>query len=199
VEGSVLVLNSLYQAVQITGARRAFVLFYAGRARALGPDFSSYDFENWCDLPPGADHEMIGTPTSRVRIPRVIQLIHYDRLPNREVRFTRRNIFYRDKNRCQYCGKVFAQRDLNLEHVVPLSRGGSSNWTNVVTACIACNTRKGNRTPFEAGMQLVRSPRKPAGHPLMRARWIGPCHEEWKSFLDAAYWNVELSDDLVRE
>ena len=198
-EGSVLVLNSLYQAVQITGVRRAFRLFYAGRARALAPDFSTYDFENWCDLPPGADDEMIGTPSIHVRIPRVIQLIHYDRLPNREVRFTRRNIFYRDKNRCQYCGKVFAQRDLNLEHVVPLSRGGTSNWKNVVTACIACNTQKDNRTPMEAGMQLIRPPRKPAGHPLMRARWIGPCHEEWKSFLDSAYWNVELSDDLIRE
>lgn len=198
-EGSVLVLNSLYQAVQITGVRRAFRLFYAGRARALAPDFSTYDFENWCDLPPGIDEEMIRTPSLRIRIPRVIQLVHYDRLPNREVRFTRRNIFYRDRNRCQYCGKVFAQRDLNLEHVVPLSRGGTSTWTNVVTACIACNTRKDNRTPAEAGMQLIRAPRKPAGHPLMRAHWIGPCHEEWKSFLDAAYWNVELSDDLIRE
>ena len=88
--GSVLVLNSLYQAVQVTGVRRAFRLFYAGRARAVAPDFSSYDFENWCDLPPRADDEVIRTPNRAIRIPRVIQLIHYDRLPSREVRWTRR-------------------------------------------------------------------------------------------------------------
>jgi 5-methylcytosine-specific restriction endonuclease McrA len=197
VDSSVLVLNSLFQAVQITGVHRAFRLFYAGRARALAPDFTAYDFENWCDLPVGIDDEVIRTPSRRIRIPRVIQLVHYDRVPHREVRFTRRNIFYRDRNRCQYCGKAFVQRDLNLDHVVPLSRGGRSEWTNVVAACVPCNSRKGNRFPEEAGMGLIRQPKKPAGHPLVRANWIGRFHEEWKTFLDEAYWNVELSDDVV--
>jgi 5-methylcytosine-specific restriction endonuclease McrA len=195
--GSVLVLNSLYQAVQVTGVRRAFRLFYSGRARAVTPDFSSYDFENWCDLPPRAGDDVIRTPTRTIRIPRVIQLIQYDRLPSREVRFTRRNIFYRDKNRCQYCGGVFRQRDLNLDHVVPLSRGGKSTWDNVVCACVPCNTRKGDRSPSDAGMRLVRRPKKPAGHPMLRATWIGPCPEEWKTYLDEAYWNVELHDDVM--
>jgi 5-methylcytosine-specific restriction endonuclease McrA len=194
---SVLVLNSLYQAVQVTGVRRAFRLFYAGRARAVAPDFASYDFENWCDLPPSADDQVIRTPTRAIRIPKVIQLVQYDRLPSREIRFTRRNIFYRDKNRCQYCGKVFRQRELNLDHVVPLSRGGKSTWDNVVCACIPCNTEKGCRTPEEAHMKLVRRPKKPAGHPMLRANWIGPCPEEWKTFLDQAYWNVELHDDVM--
>ena len=197
VDSSVLVLNSLYQAVQITGVPRAFRLFYAGRARALAPDFTAYDFENWCDLPVGVDDDVIRTPSSHIRIPRVIQLVHYDRVPHREVRFTRRNIFYRDRNRCQYCGKVFAQRDLNLDHVVPLSRGGRSEWTNVVTACVPCNSRKGSHLPGEASIRLIRQPKKPAGHPLVRASWIGRFHEEWKTFLDEAYWNVELSDDVV--
>jgi 5-methylcytosine-specific restriction endonuclease McrA len=191
------VLNSLYQAVQITGVHRAFRLFYAGRARALAPDFHAYDFENWCDLPVGIEDEVIRTPSRRIRIPRVIQLVHYDRVPHREVRFTRRNIFYRDRNRCQYCGKVYVQRDLNLDHVAPLSRGGRSEWVNVVTACVPCNSKKGNRLPEEAGMRLIRPPRKPAGHPLVRANWIGRFHEEWKTFLDEAYWNVELSDEVV--
>ena len=99
--------------------------------------------------------------------------------------------------RCQYCGGVFVQRDLNLDHVVPLSRGGRSEWTNVVAACVPCNGRKGNRFPEEAGMRLIRQPKKPAGHPLLRANWIGRFHEEWKTFLDEAYWNVELSDEVV--
>jgi len=196
--GSVLVLNSLYQAVQVTGVRRAFRLFYAGRARAITPDFVSYDFENWCDLPPCADHEMIRTPARAIRIPKVIQLVRYDRLPNREVRFTRRNIFYRDRNRCQYCGKTFPQKELTLDHVAPISRGGTSCWENVVCACVQCNTRKGARLPSEAGMSLIRKPKRPMGHPMLRANWIGPCPAEWRTFLDEAYWNVELSDDVVR-
>jgi 5-methylcytosine-specific restriction endonuclease McrA len=196
-EGSVLVLNSLYQAVQITGVQRAFRLFYAGRARALDPDFRVYDFENWCDLPLSAGDEAIHTPSCAIRIPRVIQLVYYNRVPRREVRFTRRNIFYRDKHRCQYCRRILPQRELNLDHVVPLSRGGRSEWGNVVTACVPCNSRKGSRLPTEAGMKLFRVPRKPAGHPLMRELWLGRFHEEWKSYLDEAYWNVELSDDLL--
>ena len=194
---SVLVLNSLYQAVQITGTHRAFRLFYAGRARALSADFTPYDFDNWCDLPVGIDDEVIRTPSRRIRIPRVIQLAYYDRVPHREVRFTRRNIFFRDRNRCQYCGKVYAQRDLNLDHVVPLSRGGRSEWTNVVTACVPCNSRKGSRSPEEAGLKLFRRPKKPAGHPILRSGWIHSFHEEWRTFLDEAYWNVELSDEVV--
>lgn len=198
-DSAVLVLNSLYQAVQITGVRRAFRLFYAGRARAVAPDFTTYDFDNWCDLPPGVDDDVIRTPTRAIRIPRVIQLVHYDKLPRREVRFTRRNIFFRDRNRCQYCGGVFSQKRLNLDHVIPRSHGGTSCWENVVCACIECNSRKGSRTPREAGMKLVRLPKKPAGHPMIRAGWIGPLHDEWRSFLDAAYWNVELSDDVLRK
>jgi 5-methylcytosine-specific restriction endonuclease McrA len=197
IDGSVLVLNSLFQAVQVTGVERAFRLFYAGRAKALAPDFRSYDFENWCDLPVGIDEAVIRTSTQAIRIPRVIQLQHYDRVPHRGVRFTRRNVFFRDKNRCQYCGKVFPQRELNLDHVVPLSKGGKSSWDNVVTACIACNSVKGCRTPLEAGMRLVRRPVKPAGHPVLRAGWLGTYHEEWRTFLDEAYWNVELCQDVV--
>jgi 5-methylcytosine-specific restriction endonuclease McrA len=196
---SVLVLNSLYQAVQVTGVRRAFRLFYAGRAKALASDFVSYDFEDWCDLPPRAGDEVIRTPSRTIRIPKVIQLVRYDRLPTREVRFTRRNIFYRDRNRCQYCGKTFQQQELNLDHIVPISRGGTSCWENVVCACIPCNTRKGDRTPSEAGMKMYRRPKKPAGHPILRAKWIGPCPEEWKTFLDEAYWNVELHDEVVSD
>jgi len=196
-DGSVLVLNSLYQAVQITGIKRAFRLFYSGRARALAPDFVSYDFENWCDLPIGIDHQAIRTPDRAIRVPRVIQLVYFDKVPQRGVRFTRRNVFHRDRNRCQYCGEVFAQQEINLDHVVPLSLGGRTSWENVVTACIPCNSRKGGRSPRGAGMVLIRPPRKPAGHPILRTNWIGRCHEEWRTFLDEAYWNVELSDDVV--
>jgi len=78
-----------------------------------------------------------------------------------------------------------------------LSRGGRSEWTNVVTACVPCNSRKGSRLLAEAGIRLIRRPKKPAGHPILRAGWIRQFHEEWRTFLDEAYWNVELADDVV--
>ena len=196
-DSAVLVLNSVFQAVQVTTVPRAFRLFYAGRARAVASDFTTYRFEDWCDLPRGIGDEVIHTPRRAIRIPRVIQLLHYDKVPRREVRFTRRNIFFRDRNRCQYCGKIFQQTELNLDHVVPLSRGGNSTWENVVCACVPCNSRKGNRTPVESGMSLLRVPRRPAGHPVLRAGWIGPRYDEWRTFLDVAYWNVELAEDVV--
>ena len=108
---------------------------------------------------------MIRAPTRAIRVANVIQLVRYDRLPTREVRFTRRNILYRDRNRCQYCGKTFAQKELNLDHVAPISRGGSSCWENVVCACIPCNTRKGDRLPEEARRVLQRALELGCEHP----------------------------------
>lgn len=193
----VLVLNRLYQAVQVTGVRRAFRLFYTGRARAITSDFSSFDFADWCDLPPSMGAPLIRTPTYIIEIPSVIQLLEYAKVPNQGIRFNRRNLFIRDRSRCQYCGVYRSQRELNLDHVVPTSRGGRSTWENVVVACLPCNTRKGNRTPAEAHMKLIRPPKRPIAHPLLRSRWIGHrLPDSWKTFLDEAYWSVELSDEV---
>jgi len=196
-DGAVLVLNSVYQAIQVTGVRRAFRLFYAGRALAVADDFRTYAFEHWCDLPPRDGHGFVRTPTRTIGIPRVIQLVRYDRVPRRDVRFTRRNIFYRDRNRCQYCGRVFAQKRLNLDHVVPLSRGGASGWNNIVCACVECNCKKGNRTPEEAGMSLIRQPRKPAAHPALGSSWVKRGYKEWHAFLEGTAWTIELCDDVI--
>ena len=182
----VLVLNSLYQAVQVTGVHRAFRLFYAGRARAVTPELESYNFEDRCDLPPRAGDVTIRTPTRTIRIPTVIQLIHYARLPNCEVRFNRRNIFIRDRNRCQYCGKTAPPQQLSIDHVMPRSRGGPTTWENVVCCCLDCNTRKGGRTPKEARMKLLRRPVKPRLNPLLARKLVNPKYEIWKTFLDAS-------------
>jgi 5-methylcytosine-specific restriction endonuclease McrA len=195
VDGSVLVLNSLYQAVHITSIRKAFALLYKGHVVAVDTDFRTYGWEDWCDVPAGADDDTIATPSMRIRIPHVVLLPHYDRIPRQEVRFTRKNIYFRDRNRCQYCGQKFAPKELNLDHVVPLSRGGKSTWDNVVCCCFACNHRKGNRLPQEARMRLVRRPSRPRWHPLVRLAMSGPAHDSWRSFLDVAYWNVELAED----
>src|SRR5437870_11959353 len=139
----VLVLNRLWQAVNICSARRAFSLVYAGHAQIVSSDdannFLTHDFENWRDLSANApDHEVVTTISFKIRIPRVIVLLVFDRLPKKEVKFTRHNVFERDKNTCQYCGQLFDRSELNLDHVVPRDRGGTTTWENVVCSCIAC-------------------------------------------------------------
>ncbi len=192
VDTGVLVLNRLFQAIQITTVRRAFCLLYKGEVRAVEPDYSTYDWEDWKDIPPQGDEEFLATPTFRIRIPRVVQLLHFDRLPRHEIRFTRKNIFFRDRNRCQYCGAKFPTAELNLDHVVPLSKGGKSVWENVVCCCVRCNSRKGGMLPYQAGMQLIKVPVRPRWHPFVKLSFSHSRYESWKNFLDVAYWNTEL-------
>jgi 5-methylcytosine-specific restriction endonuclease McrA len=159
----VLVLNRLWQAVNVCTARRALTLLFEGNAQvvfqAADGNYQTFDFREWRDLSQEQPHsESIATVSFRIRVPRVILLLVFDRLPKKEVKFTRHNIFERDRNRCQYCGKTFDRQDLNLDHVIPRDRGGPTTWENIVCSCIRCNTRKANRTPREAGMRLIRKP-----------------------------------------
>lgn len=190
-EGHVLVLNRFFQAVQITSVRRAFTLLYKGQVKAVGKDYNTYDFENWSDIPVQPTDHYVSTPTRNILIPHVVQLLRFDKVPRQEVKFSRGNIYLRDHNRCQYCGKRFTASELSLDHVVPISRGGHSSWDNVVCACLPCNVRKGNKLLSECEMKLIRHPARPKWHPLHRLQ--GRNYPDiWKSFLDEAYWNVEL-------
>jgi len=116
-------------------------------------------------------------------------------VPRRYVRFSRFNLYARDQNRCQYCGRQFPRSELNLDHVVPRMKGGTSVWENVVCSCHRCNRIKGGRTPAEAGMRLIRQPRRPQWTPFMTEAFSLRRYKEWLPFLsavDAAYWNTEL-------
>ena len=196
----VLVLNRLWQAVNVTTVRRAFILLCQGHAQAVacngGNSYSTHDFESWRDFSRGApETEMVHSVSFKIRIPRVIVLLVFDRLPHKEIKFTRHNIFERDKNTCQYCYQTLDRRELNLDHVVPRDRGGQTNWENIVCSCIPCNTRKGNRLPHEAGMRLLKKPARPKWRPFLHVTFGGGTgHNDWKHFLDVAYWNVELGD-----
>jgi 5-methylcytosine-specific restriction endonuclease McrA len=192
----VLVLNRVYQPIHVTSVRRAFGLLYAGAARAVDEQFQQFDFESWSALS-AAMHDSIGTIDGRIRVPRVLVLLAYDRLPKTRVRFSRFNIYARDDNTCQYCGRRYARADLNLDHIVPRSRGGMTSWENVVCSCVSCNLRKGGRTPDEAGMRLLRQPARPRWTPMFRSATRRALYSEWRPFLslaDAAYWNTELLD-----
>ena len=197
----VLVLNRLWQAVNICTARRALTLLFQGHAHAVlsnsDGSFETFDFQEWHDFSQEQPHpESIHTISFRIRIPRVILLVFYDRLPKKEVKFTRHNIFERDKNTCQYCGRVFDRKDLNLDHVIPRERGGPTTWENIVCSCVECNTRKGNLTPAEAHMHLIRKPKRPKWRPFIQVNLGFPHHDSWKHFIDLAYWNVELGEDV---
>ncbi len=192
IEGNVLVLNRVFQAVQITSIKRAFTLLYKGHVRAVDAEYRTYDFENWQDIPVQPDQHYIATPARNILIPHVVQLLRFDRVPRQEVKFSRANIYLRDQNRCQYCGKKFSSSELSLDHVIPISRGGKSTWENVVCACLPCNVSKGNKLLTEAGLQLIRQAERPRWHPLHRLQGRS-CPEVWRNFLDEAYWSVELT------
>ncbi len=198
---NVLVLNKHYMAIRIVGARRAFSLLCRELAEVVSLEegsYSNYDFESWCEVsqfrrefePDG--HDWVSTVNFHVAVPRIIRLLFYDRLPRTEVKFNRRNIFARDKNSCQYCGKRFPTSELSLDHVVPRSMGGAATWTNIVCACAKCNVKKGGRTPKQANMHLTQKPVRPKHNPLVHIHLGHERYRSWKQFLDHAYWSVEL-------
>jgi 5-methylcytosine-specific restriction endonuclease McrA len=141
----------------------------------------------------------VHTSKMALKVPRVMVLQMFDKLPRTRVRFSRQNIYTRDGYVCQYCGDKLPRSKLNLDHVLPKSQGGKTNWTNIVCACVKCNSTKANRTPEQAGMKLLRQPKKPSWSQLTPTSKLGHVpYQEWAPFVDvvsAAYWNTELQED----
>jgi 5-methylcytosine-specific restriction endonuclease McrA len=205
---AVLVLNRHYQPIHVTNVKRAFTLLYLGAARVIDHQFRTFDFESWAQLSseignggPGPGNErsdFVRTVNRSILVPRVIILQVYDRLPRTKVRFSRYNIYLRDGNMCQYCGRELPRVDLNLDHVIPRAQGGRTTWENVVCCCIDCNLSKGARTPDQAGLTLLKQPVRPRWTPTFRGQSGKVRYREWLPFLgvaDASYWNVELKDE----
>ena len=181
--------------INIVTVRRAFCMLAAGVARAVDRQYQTFDFHSWSELSAAVHDETIGMVDRVMRVPRVVLLSAYDRIPRRQVRFSRLNIILRDRHTCQYCGRKLKRSQLNVDHIVPRSQNGTTVWENVVTSCHDCNHRKGGRLPHEAGMKLIRQPTTPRMSPLPNFR-SGPIeYDEWKPFfniVDFSYWNVEL-------
>jgi 5-methylcytosine-specific restriction endonuclease McrA len=193
----VLVLNRSYLPVHVTSVRRAFSLVYQGVARVVDEQYETFDFDSWRDLAIRAGDDSIGVVGGLIRVPRVILLTAFDRIPKRHVRFSRINVYGRDRSTCQYCGRRFPRTELNLDHVVPRSKGGRTTWQNVVCSCLDCNRRKGGRTPQQAGMRLIAPPRRPRWTPMVGVLAGRRGYPEWRPFLsivDASYWNAELAE-----
>ncbi len=198
---NVLVLNKHYMAIRIVGARRAFSLLFRELAEVVYVDqgkYSNYDFQSWCEVSQFKrrfepdSHDWVSTVNFYIAVPRIIRLLFYDRLPRNEVKLNRRNIFARDKNRCQYCGQRQPTSELSLDHVIPRSMGGKTVWENIVCACAECNVKKGGRTPKQAGIMLIHKPVRPRHNPFVRIHLGQQRYRSWQQFLDHAYWSVEL-------
>ena len=200
-DAQVLLLNRVYAAIRVIDARRAFSLLSKEIAEVIAVEdgtYRNYDFETWADIAELQQefepdrHEWVRTTRFTIAVPKIIRVLGYDRRPRRIVKLNRRNIYARDHNLCQYCGRSFPTRELTLDHVLPRVQGGENSWDNLVCACVKCNARKGGRTPRQAGMRLIRQPVRPKRNPAITLRLGAARYESWKAFLDEAYWTVEL-------
>lgn len=163
----VLVLNASYEPINICAARRAMVLVLKGVASA--------EEESMC---------MVHSARSAMKLPTVIRLLEYRRIPHQTRALSRKNILMRDRFTCQYCHRALPASELTLDHVIPRSRMGETSWENLVACCHRCNNRKGNRTPEEAGMKLARMPRPFSLHTSRHImRVLGKSDAQWRKYL----------------
>lgn len=182
----VLVLNKSWSPIHIISWQKAMSLIYQDSASSLDHDFVSYEFSNWIEFsnkPNTHEYPTVSTVNFKIAIPEIIVLRKYNRLPLREVKYSRETLFACYKYTCAYCGKVFEKKDLTVDHVIPRSKGGGTSFKNTVPSCKKCNFLKADRTPLEAGMKLHYKLRTP--------KWIGPLshvrhgmvRKSWQKFM----------------
>jgi 5-methylcytosine-specific restriction endonuclease McrA len=162
----VLVLNASYEPINVCAARRAIVLVLKGVAMAEESNGNT-----------------MHAARLAMRIPSVIRLMEYRRIPHQTRALSRKNILLRDRNTCQYCGEVLPSSELTLDHVVPRSRSGASTWENLVACCHSCNRRKSNQLPMEAGMKLMREPRAFNLHTSRHIMRLMGSDNSWRKYL----------------
>lgn len=196
----VLVLNADWRPMRIVKACEAIADLFVGKVEAV-EDWTRYDFTSWTELSEvkleveSEDHTFIGSVSTRIAVPRIVRTIRAVKAKTSgSVRLSRRNLYLRDNNTCQYTGQKLPSSELNIDHVLPSSRGGKSTWSNLVCCSISVNQKKGNKTPEEAGLKLIKKPKKPSHYELMIKTIKNP-PEEWRDFVSEAYWNVDISDE----
>jgi 5-methylcytosine-specific restriction endonuclease McrA len=201
----VLVLNKLYSPIRTTTVRDAFSKIFSEIAEVITVEdngaYVNYDFNSWAEMSEYRQvfdetegFDWVSTPSMELMVPRVIRMLGYDKAPKYIARLTRKNIYDRDEHRCQYCGKWFQADELNIDHVIPRSRGGKNTWGNLVCSCIKCNRKKDNRTPKEAGMKLLKKPIKPSPKFEFRIHPSAERYEDWDHFVSYQYWNTTLKE-----
>lgn len=181
-QSPILVLNRNWQPVHVTTAARALVMLWNAKARVVDPyDYQLYDWHAWTQLVPERNAPSIQSVRTRIRVPEVMTVPSYSRLPAGAVAFSRRNVFKRDHFTCQYCYRQPGAEELTIDHVIPRAQGGRTSWQNCVLACVTCNSQKADRTPAEANMKLRHEPAQPSWKPLYAAR--GRRVQSWRKFI----------------
>ena len=196
-----LVLNKAWIPVHIVVWKKAMSLIYQEHANALDRDFLSYPFKYWLEFSRvnGHDYAVAHSARLAIAIPEIVVLTKYNKLPPRDVKYSRENVFQRDKYKCQYCGNVFTLSNLTVDHIIPRDAGGKSVWHNITTACKTCNNFKANRTPAQAHMTLLKKPVKPQWlNPITHARGKTHICESWKRFMDRVEDKVDEQDGQNR-
>jgi 5-methylcytosine-specific restriction endonuclease McrA len=172
-----LLLNATFEPLDVVHWQRAMILWAQGKVEIV----ETHDKE-------------VRSVSFTFKLPSVVRLLKFVRTRRRpQVQFTRANIYTRDNYTCQYCAKGFHSEDLTFDHVVPSSQGGIKSWENIVTCCFKCNRKKADKTPEQAGMHLLREPKKPVYNPIFRVTMgIKRTPESWRDYL---YWNVSLENE----
>ncbi len=160
---SVLVLNQSYEPIHVCSVRRAIVLVFRGRAEVI----ESLD-------------TCIRSVSQQFPVPSVVRLAIYVRISPKQLALSKRNILKRDGHQCQYCGT--RRGPMTVDHVTPRTQGGRESWHNLVCACLRCNNRKGNRSPDQAGLALLRKPRQPNNVTFI-SHFIGVPDWRWRPYL----------------
>lgn len=168
------------------------------KAYVIDNNCSPLTWEEWSHIRPDCEENQISTPSNTFKIPEVLRLAKYDKMPREMVTFSRWNIFKRDNHKCQYCNTRPGSEELTIDHVIPRSRGGQTTWDNCVLACVNCNAIKGNflvhevkNAKFPHGMKLLKKPTRPRFRDLRPAQMF----DSWKNWLDSRYWECELEND----
>jgi 5-methylcytosine-specific restriction endonuclease McrA len=162
-----LLLNATFEPLAVVSWRKAVTLMFLEKVEVI----KEYDRE-------------IKSISTRIRLPSVIRLLRFVRNNHMSARFTRKNVFLRDNYTCQYCGVRFEPKHLTCDHLVPKSRGGITEWTNIITSCIYCNLRKGDKLPDEADMYPRKKPTRPSGfHVLMLNLGVTALPDYWKDYV----------------
>jgi len=194
----ILVLNKVWIPVHIVDYKKAMSLIYQEHAHSLDRDFIAYGYKDWLDftIRNAETYQKVHTANYAIALPEIIVLTMYDRLPQRDVKYSRENVFMRDKNKCQYCGTHHPNKELTIDHVIPKALGGKSIWSNVVACCKTCNGRKADKRMEHCGMTLIHKPVEPRWfNPLTRfAGKEHPC-KSWKKFMQRVDMDTKEIND----
>lgn len=202
-DARVLVLNKNYEPVNIISLKKALNKLINAKAEVVSIEdtaYVGYNFSSWIELSflkkecGLIDGDVIGDGQASIIVPTIIRSLYYDKTHRQSIRLSRKNIFIRDKNICQFCGKKFSTDKLTLDHVIPRAQGGVNSWENLVCCCYKCNAKKGCKTPEEAKMKLLSKPIKPT----LFASFCVPKnvkYKDWDKFVSDIYWETELDEN----